>query len=144
MIGKFIFFLYLVCISLQDIKTMKVTRIFHVMGIAGVIIMLIQEGYSDVSYTPIVFFLLIQLGCYCFGCYGLADLFLFINCSLYMGVSYTKEDTLLYLFLFQLLANILLIVVQLCVGNFRKGRLRKKVAYIPYLSTAFILTNIVL
>lgn len=147
--AKVIFLGYLCWISFQDYESMQVVRYSHLTGLLAVLLEIIinrdQILYSFCSYVVagmvMALFQAVSHRCHF---YGLADTITIYLCSIFFLVKHGPDDCLLFYYLLQAIAGVLLIPSQVFKGNVKKLRLKRPVPYIPYISVAFILTNIVL
>ena len=143
-----IFTIYLLWVSKQDYREMQVVRYSHGAGLAAVVILAILNG-KDIVECPmeyilgLIFVLLMQMVAYKCHLYGMADILVFFVCGLYFVMRKGPEMYFTAYMLHQALAGILLLVIQIAKRNVKGTRLCKPVAYIPYISFAFVLTNVV-
>lgn len=151
--ASLIFLLYLIWVSWQDVQEMQVVRYSHLLGALAIVLQVILSLLSDngseldcakeyLSAGSLL--LVIQILAYYFKLYGLADVLVFFLCGLYMLLEKGVERYLMAYFMVQAISGSLLLVVQLLKGNVKGMHLRCSVPYIPYISVAFILTNMVL
>ena len=143
-----IFVMYLFWVSWQDFKERLVVRYSHGLGVLAIILLAIlkKEDIADAPmeyWVGLIFVLLIQVAAYKYRLYGLADVLVFLICGLYFLVQKGPQLYLTAYILLQALAGCFLLGVQIAKRNVQGVRLYKPVAYIPYISFAFILTNVV-
>ena len=148
-----IFSIYLIWVSLQDYREMQVVRYSHGLGIAAILleilrIVFLQDGsdiYKVWEYMWAgVILLLLQMAAYLFKLYGVADMFVFLLCGMFLLFQKGTGCYLTMYFMIHAVSGILLLVVQFIKGNVKGANLRQPVPYIPYISIAFFLTNMVL
>ena len=151
--ASLIFGVYLLWVSCQDVQEMQVVRYSHLLGVLAFLLQAVvkiilpnaREPHSMLEYLSAGLVLMVlQIMAYFFRLYGLADVFVFLLCGLYMLLEKGVDRYLLAYFMVQALSGSLLLVVQFLKGNIKGMRLRAPVPYIPYISVAFILTNMVL
>ncbi len=137
-----IFACYLVGVSTQDIKEKSVSRIWHLFAFLA----LMFSTNPKLFFLSVLWNLAIVVLCYWQykkGAYGLADVFVLLNCSMFFAISRGSIRFLWEFCLFYFLAIILVYLHQYVNKNIKQYRFLRKVPYIPYLSCAFILTNMV-
>ena len=151
--ASLLFCVYLLWVSWQDVQEMQVVRYSHLLGVVAFLLqavvktLLTNEGefHGMMKYLSAGLVLLVfQIVAYYFKLYGLADVIVFFLCGLYMLLEKGVERYLLAYFMVQAISGSLLLVVQFLKGNVKGMRFRCPVPYIPYISVAFILTNMVL
>lgn len=151
--ASLIFGVYLLWVSCQDVQEMQVVRYSHLLGVLAFLLQAVvkiilpnaMDLHSMVEYLSAGLVLMVlQLMAYFFRLYGLADVFVFLLCGLYMLLEKGVDRYLLAYFMVHAISGSLLLVVQLLKGNVKGMHLRCSVPYIPYISVAFILTNMVL
>ena len=107
-----------------------------------------QIGYNTWNLNTFlmgVFVLvLLQMAACRFKWYGFADVIVFFLCGMFLLLKKGEEKYLLAYFLMQAIAGSFLWGVQLLKKNVKGLNLCSPVPYIPYISVAFILTNMVL
>ena len=144
---------YLIWVSWQDIQEMQVVRYSHLLGVLAIVLHVISSLLSDngsefycvKKYLSAGSLLLVlQILAHFLNLYGLGDVIVFFLCSMYMLLEKGVEQYLLAYFMLQAISGSLLLAVQFLKGNIKGMRLRAPVPYIPYISVAFILTNMVL
>ncbi|MBR2036398.1 MAG: hypothetical protein IKJ39_09035 [Lachnospiraceae bacterium] len=144
---------YLVWVSWQDVQEMQVVRYSHLLGVLAFLLQVVikmmtpneRELHSMVEYLSAGLVLLVlQILAHFLNLYGLGDVIVFFLCGLYMLLEKGVEHYLLAYFMVQALSGSLLLVVQFLKGNIKGMRLKAPIPYIPYISVAFILTNMVL
>ena len=79
-----------------------------------------------------------------FKLYGFADVIVLFLSGVFLLLEKGTEKYLLAYFMVQALSGSLLLMVQLAKGNVKGMNLKRPIPYIPYISFAFILTNMVL
>lgn len=141
---------YLLWISIQDIKEMKVARYSHILGVMAIVWAAVSQNYGDEALFSIhsicelmLIFVLQLVGYHC-KCYGLADVIVICICSLFYFFQNAGEQCLRFYFVLYAISGILLVITQLQKGNIKGGSLKKPIPYIPYISVAFFLTKWVL
>lgn len=143
-----IFYVYLLWVSGQDHHEMQVVRYSHGLGLAAVVILAVLY-WRDIKENPtgymlgLIFVWMIQVIAYKCHLYGMADVLVFFICGLYFLTWKGPRLYLIAYILLQALAGCFLLIVQIIKRNVKGGHLCKPVAYIPYISFAFILTNVV-
>lgn len=143
-----IFAIYLLWVSKQDYREMQVVRYSHGLGIAAIVILVILNRKEIMMYPMeyilgVLFALLMQIIAYQCHLYGMADILVFFVCGLYFLMRKGSELYFTSYMLLHALAGCLLLMIQIIKRNIKGMRLCKPVAYIPYISVAFILTNVV-
>lgn len=146
--AEFIFGAYLIWVSVQDYREMCVIRYSHLLGLAAVMLQSVccLRAEPDRVYLNVflsIILLVLQLGAYRFRLYGTADIFVFFLCGIFL-LNRFGADFLTAYFLIQALSGGMLMGMQFMKRNVKGLHLRRPVAYIPYISVAFILTNMVL
>lgn len=147
--ASLVFCIYLIWISWQDYIEMKVVRYSHLLGIAAIFLLVILEKrkvcFSVKEFIFAGFVLLfLQIIAYYFKLYGFADVIVLFLCGLFFLVRKGTEQYLLAYFIVQAISGTLLFGVQIFKKNVHGLKLQHPVPYIPYISVAFILTNMVL
>lgn len=143
-----IFAIYLLWVSKQDYCEMQVVRYSHGAGLAAVVILVVMNRKKIMDYpveciVGLVFVLLMQMIAYKCRLYGMADILVFGVCGLYFLVRKGPELYFTAYMLHQALSGCLLLAIQIVKSNVKGVRLCRPVAYIPYISFAFVLTNVV-
>ncbi len=147
--ASMIFYAYLLWASWQDIREMQVIRYTHLLGATAVGIQLLADREQICSHGIVylsagILLILVSMAAYRFSLYGMADNILLLVCGLFfinsMGVWIGLEA---YLYL-QAVSGVLLLIVQMVKHNVKGMKLKHSVPYIPYISVAFVLTNVVL
>lgn len=149
--GKLIFMGYLLWSSMQDKKEMQVVRYTHLLGAFAVICSGVQYLRSRATAGEIVVMglaavclMFMQLLAWKCRMYGLADVIVFCLIGLFfMFEKGIAEGIMGYLYVYAV-SGAMLGVVQWGKGNLKGVRLRQPIPYIPYISVAFFLTNMVL
>ncbi len=142
------FAVYLLWVSKQDYREMQVVRYSHGLGLAAIIILALLNR-KDIMECPmeyilgVVFVWLMQIIAYKCHLYGIADILVFFVCGLYFLMRKGPELYLAAYMVLHALSCFLLLVIQIIKRNVKGMRLSKPVAYIPYISIAFVLTNVV-
>ena len=148
-----IFSIYLIWVSLQDYREMQVVRYSHGLGIAAILLEILRIVFwRDGSETYIVreymsagfVLLLLQVVACLFKLYGIADMIVLFLCGIFLLLRKGIEYYLMAYFMAQAISGILLLMFQFIKGNVKGTNLRNPVPYIPYISIAFFLTNMVL
>lgn len=149
--GKLIFMGYLLWSSVQDRKEMQVVRYTHLLGIFAVVC----SGWSylrSMATTEELVVMGLAAACLIFTqllawkcrMYGMADVIVFCLTGLLLlfekGIT---EGIMGYLYVHAVSGG-MLGVVQWGKGNLKGVRLKQPIPYIPYISVAFFLTNMVL
>lgn len=150
--ASIVFYMYLIWVSRQDLKEMQVVRYSHILGVAAIFLQIVPKALQSDSriyeareyWVAVMVLLFLQMGACFLRMYGLADVFVCFLCDIFFLLEYGLEYYLPAHFLMQAIAGGLLLMVQLVKGNVKGTRLKRPVPYIPYLSVAFILTNMVL
>ena len=143
-----IFVIYLLWVSKQDYREMQVARYSHGLGLAAIAILIMLNNRIIVEYLMkyilgVVLILLVQFIAYKCHLYGIADILVFFICGLYFLIVKGPETYFTMYILLQALSGCLLLAIQIMKNNVSGVYLCKPVAYIPYISFAFILTNVV-
>ncbi len=146
--AEFMFAGYLLWVSWQDCREMQVVRYSHGLGLLAVIILVFSKGGTVLTYLPeylagVGILMGVQAAAYKCRLYGLADVLVLFMCGLFLLFLKGPENYLLSYSVLFAVSIVLLILVQLWKKNLHGLQLRKTVAYIPYICTAFILTNAV-
>ncbi len=150
-----LFALYLIWISVQDLKDMQVVRYSHLLGVTAVGWNVIANGFYSVGafltdgtlamhFMEIAVVLLLQTLSCIFKCYGLADALTICLCSIFYFFKSNRYQCVLFSLLLQSVSGVLLIVVQIFKDNIKGLQLKQAVPYVPYISVAFFLTKWVL
>ena len=144
-----LFVAYLIWVSWQDKKEMQVIRYSHVLGIMAIVlqVVILKVDGVDVGRNCLIAMVhlsVLQVIAYKFQWYGMADVIVLFLCGIWIFLTKGNEDYLRIYFLMQAIAGCLLWCVQWLKKNVKGLCLRHPVAYIPYISFAFILTNMVL
>ena len=147
--ASIVFLGYLLWAAWQDVKEMQVVRYTHVAGLLAVVLQAILNRklimQSVQAYIiAIVILLAIQITAKWLDLYGVADMIAFFLIGLYFLFRVGVRHYLLTYFFTQALSGILLLAVQVWKHNVKSLKLRHSVPYIPYISVAFGLTNMVL
>ncbi len=151
--ASIVFGIYLIWVSWQDFKEMQVVRYSHLLGVAAIFLQTIQlillekgcTNYEAKEYlAAAVILLLFQVVAYWFKLYGPADVFVCYLCGVFFILDKGVEHCLIAYFALQAIAGCMLLIIQFMKGNVKGVCLRKPVPYIPYISVAFFLTNMVL
>ena len=142
------FVIYLLWVSKQDYREMQVVRYSHCLGVAAIVMLVILNRKNIMEYPMeyvlgVIFVLLIQIIAHKCHLYAMADIIVFFVCGVYFLVRKGPESYFTAYMLHQALAGCLLLVIQIVKRNVKGVRLCRPVAYIPYISFAFILTNVV-
>ncbi len=144
-----LFTIYLLWVSCQDAKEMQVVRYSHLPGLFAVFwkLWLFEmpgvEGWFEFFLRVFTLFV-IQFVSYRFRLYGLADAIVFFLGGMFLVTKTGLYDFLMFNFMFQAIAGILLLAVQIVKRNVRGTCFKEPVPYIPYISVAFFLTKGVL
>ena len=143
-----IFMVYLIWVSWQDQKEMMVVRYSHGLGLFAIVILAI--GHNEMIATMpwecgvgFLIVLFVQIVAYQCKFYGMADVFVFTMCGLYFWLQKGPQLYLTAYVTVMAVSGCLLLAVQIVKRNVNGVCLRKSVAYIPYISVAFVLTNMV-
>jgi Flp pilus assembly protein protease CpaA len=139
---------YLLWVAIQDFHEMQVVRYSHGLGLLAVLILVILNRGNIAEYPVeyilgLIFVLMTQVIAGKCHLYGMADILVFFVCGLFFLM---RKGPALYLTAYMMLHAMsggLLLMVQLLKRNVKGVRLCKPVAYIPYISFAFVLTNVV-
>lgn len=144
-----IFLIYLGWCSLQDFKEMQVIRYTHIL--AGVSLFVLAASKQSICKEELFiygcaigFLALLQGAAYAWKLYGVADMFVFTGCGIYFMLSEGVSEGMLAYAILQAVSGAVLFVVQLMKKNIKGLYLARPVAYIPYISVAFILTKVVI
>lgn len=147
--AKVIFGGYLGWISYQDYRSMQVVRYSHLAGLLAVLLETLRNRSQIVSFfqdyaVAASIIALLQAVAQRGHFYGLADIITIYLCCIFFLVQQGPDDWMLFFCLLQAISGVLLISLQILKGNVKMLHLKRPVPYIPYISVAFILTNIVL
>lgn len=147
--ASLIFATYLIWVSWQDIKERQVVRYSHLLGLFAIFLKGIlhneRHSYSAKEYIAAVLVLLVlQIIASSLKLYGFADVLVFFLCGVFSLFHKGVENYLPAYFVLQVISGSLLLVVQLAKRNVKGLNLKHPIPYIPYISVAFILTNMVL
>ena len=147
-IADIIFAIYLLWVSHQDYREMQVVRYSHGLGLAAIVVLTILNKRDFMEYpmeyiTGVIVVLMIQVIAYKCHLYGMADILVFFVCGLYFLISKGPEVYFTAYMVLQALSGCFLLMIQIVKNNVKGVHLCKPVAYIPYISFAFILTNVV-
>lgn len=143
-----IFYGYLLWAAWQDHREKLVVRYTHILGLAAVMLLLYMR--KEAVFAEILLYgwnvlliCILQAAAYRWHLYGLADAFVFCLCGFFFLMKYGCEMYLsVYLLVFAL-SGCMMLFVQMYKGNIKGVRLLMPTAYIPYISFAFFLTNVV-
>ncbi len=147
--ASIIFLVYLLWASLQDIRRLLVIRYTHCIGLCAIAVQIWADRerfFSNVLVYCGVTAVLLLIGVTADRAklYGLADNVVFTLCGLFWAVCREAAYCMEYYLLLHIISCGLLLGVQMCRHNVKGLKLRHPVPYIPYISVAFVLTNMVL
>ena len=143
------FIVYLLWVSRQDMKEMQVVRYSHIIGMLAVVLQVFSHGPWCIGsicayFLAFLILLFLQFAAWLFKLYGFADVIVLFLSGVFLLLEKGTEKYLLAYFMVQALSGSLLLMVQLAKGNVKGMDLKRPIPYIPYISFAFILTNMVL
>ena len=146
--ASLIFTGYLIWVSWQDHKEMLVARYSHGLGLMAVVILaIVQKNDIAVRFWEYVLgaavIVAVQMTAYKGNFYGMADVLVFLMCGLYFLFQKGPQLYLTSYVMVYAISGCLLLLVQMARRNIRGMYLCNPVAYIPYISVAFVLTNVV-
>ena len=126
--------IYFLCCSITDYQTCQVYDIFQYIGIGTSAYLLLTEnadmkiGFSIILFGMLQYFLFMRL-------YGKADGMTFLVAALAEGVlGYHVTGYLFHM----IMAYLMLSLIQAVKGNIgRRGRLKKAVPFLPYITVSF-------
>lgn len=151
--ASIVFYIYLIWVSWQDFKEMQVVRYSHFLGMTALFLQIIQlillekgcvNNEAKEYLVAVLMLLLLQVVACWFKIYGIADAFVCCLCSVFFVLDKGIEHCITAYFMMQAIAGCMLLIVQFIKGNIKGVSLRQPVPYIPYISVAFFLTNMVL
>ena len=147
--GKVLFYAYLMWVSWQDFKEMEVIRYSHLLGGFAIVlqILALRISGSEVEkgwIIAVIHLSVLQIVAYRFQWYGMADVIVLFLCGMWLFFVKGKDNYLQAYFVLQAMAGSFLWGIQCLKENVKGLCLLHPVAYIPYISIAFVLTNIVL